>query len=102
MLKIVGKFLLELRQMLDEKNVVCEITDPALDHLVENGFDSKMGARPMQRYIDKHIKRPLSKILLFGDLRDGGVLKIDVKDGEIILKPETQKVKNEVAEVTNN
>jgi ATP-dependent Clp protease ATP-binding subunit ClpA len=88
--------------MLDEKNVVCEITDPALDHLVENGFDSKMGARPMQRYIDKHIKRPLSKILLFGDLRDGGVLKIDVKDGEIILKPETQKVKNEVAEVTNN
>ena len=102
MLKIVGKFLLELRQMLDEKNVVCEITDPALDHLVENGFDSKMGARPMQRYIDKHIKRPLSKILLFGDLRNGGVLKIDVKDGEIILKPETQKVKNEVAEVTNN
>ena len=102
MLKIVGKFLLELRQMLDEKNVVCEITDPALDHLVENGFDSKMGARPMQRYIDKHIKRPLSKILLFGDLRNGGVLKIDVKDGKIILKPETQKVKNEVAEVTNN
>ncbi len=102
MLKIVGKFLLELRQMLDEKNVVCEITDPALDHLVENGFDSKMGARPMQRYIDKHIKRPLSKILLFGDLRNGGVLKIDVKDGKIILNPETQKVKNEVAEVTNN
>tara|TARA_B100000212_G_scaffold342125_1_gene327793 strand:- start:4957 stop:7221 length:2265 start_codon:yes stop_codon:yes gene_type:complete len=102
MLKIVGKFLLELRQMLDEKNVVCEISDPALDHLVENGFDSKMGARPMQRYIDKHIKRPLSKLLLFGDLRNGGTLKIDVKDKKLVLNTETIKVKNEVEEVTNN
>ena len=70
--------------------------------LVENGFDSKMGARPMQRYIDKHIKRPLSKLLLFGDLRNGGTLKIDVKDKKLILNAETIKVKNEVAEVTNN
>ena len=101
MLKIVGKFLLELRTMLDDKNVVCEITDDALDHLVDNGFDSKMGARPMQRYIDKHIKRPLSKLLLFGDLRNGGSLQIDVKKNELILKPTKQKVEN-VAEITNN
>ena len=93
MLKIVGKFLVELRTMLDEKNVKCEITDPALDHLVDNGFDSKMGARPMQRYIDKNIKRPLSKLLLFGDLRDGGTVTIDVVDGEIVLKPVTETVK---------
>ena len=101
MLKIVGKFLLELREMLDEKNVVCEITDDALDHLVENGFDTKMGARPMQRYIDKHIKRPLSKLLLFGDLRSGGTLKIDAKDKKIVLAPITKKVKS-VAEIPNN
>ena len=93
MLKIVGKFLLELRTMLDDKNVKCVITDPALDHLVDNGFDSKMGARPMQRYIDKNIKRPLSKLLLFGDLKNGGTVTIDVKDGEIVLKPITEKVK---------
>ena len=103
MLKIVGKFLVELRTMLDDKNVVCEITDPALDHLVENGFDSKMGARPMQRYIDKHIKRPLSKLLLFGDLRDGGTLTIDVADEKIILNTKKVKVTDEkTAEVTNN
>jgi ATP-dependent Clp protease ATP-binding subunit ClpA len=103
MLKIVGKFLVELRTMLDDKNVVCEITDPALDHLVENGFDSKMGARPMQRYIDKHIKRPLSKLLLFGDLRDGGTLTIDVADEKIILNTKKIKVTDEkTAEVTNN
>jgi ATP-dependent Clp protease ATP-binding subunit ClpA len=93
MLKIVGKFLVELRTMLDDKNVKCVITDPALDHLVDNGFDSKMGARPMQRYIDKNIKRPLSKLLLFGDLKNGGTVTIDVKDGEIVLKPITEKVK---------
>ena len=75
---------------------------PSSAHLVEYGFDSKMGARPMQRYIDKHIKRPLSKLLLFGDLRNGGTLKIDVKDDKLILKPITIKVKNEVEEVTNN
>jgi ATP-dependent Clp protease ATP-binding subunit ClpA len=79
--------------MLDDKNVKCVITDPALDHLVDNGFDSKMGARPMQRYIDKNIKRPLSKLLLFGDLKNGGTVTIDVKDGEIVLKPITEKVK---------
>ena len=60
-----------------------------------------MGARPMQRYIDKHIKRPLSKLLLFGDLRNGGSLQIDVKKNELILKPTKQKVEN-VAEITNN
>jgi len=101
MLKIVGKFLLELKTMLDDKNVVCEISDDALDHLVENGFDSKMGARPMHRYIDKEIKRPLSKMLLFGDLKDGGTLKIDVKDNKLHLKPITEKVKD-VTEVLHN
>ena len=87
MLKIVGKFLVELRNMLTDKNVKCEISDSALDHLVDNGFDSKMGARPMQRYIDKNIKRPLSKLLLFGDLKDGGTVKIDVEKDQIKLIP---------------
>jgi ATP-dependent Clp protease ATP-binding subunit ClpA len=99
MLKIVGKFLLELKTMLDDKNVVCEITDDALDHLAENGFDSKMGARPMHRYIDKEIKRPLSKMLLFGDLREGGTLKIDVVDNQLHLTPAKQKVESDAETV---
>ena len=62
-----------------------------------------MGARPMQRYIDKHIKRPLSKLLLFGDLRDGGTLTIDVANEKIVLNTEKIKVTDEkTAEVTNN
>ena len=60
-IKIVGKFLLELRTMLDEKKVKCEITDEAIDLIVDNGFDSKMGARSLHRYIDKEIKRPYQR-----------------------------------------
>jgi ATP-dependent Clp protease ATP-binding subunit ClpA len=50
-----------------------------------------MGARPLQRVIDKDIKTPLSKKLLFGDLKDGGTLNIDIKDKEFVLN--TTKVK---------
>ena len=96
-IKIVGKFLLELRTMLDEKKVKCEITDEAIDLIVDKGFDSKMGARPLHRYIDKEIKRPLSKMLLFGDLRDGGTLKIDAKENELSLSCAKEVVKNEEA-----
>jgi len=87
MIKIVGKFLVELRDMLTEKNVTVDITDETIDYLVDVGFDKKMGARPLQRTIDKEIKRNLSKILLFGELRNGGHLHIDVKDKEIVLVP---------------
>lgn len=90
MIKIVGKFLLELKEMLTDKNVSVTISDEAIDLLVDKGFDKKMGARPMHRYIDKHIKRPLSKILLFGELRSGGNLKIDVKENKLHLQAKAQ------------
>lgn len=77
MIKIVGKFLLELKTKLNSKNVKVSITDEAIDYLVDKGFNRKMGARPLQRVIDKEIKTPLSKVLLFGDLKNGGTLTID-------------------------
>jgi len=85
MMKIVGKFLLELKNMIKDKNVEITVSDEALDYLVEKGFDSKMGARPLQRVIDHDIKRPLSRELLFGRLKQGGKVKIEVQDGEIKL-----------------
>jgi len=71
MMKIVGKFLVELKDMVKERNVQINVTDEALDALVDQGFDPKMGARPLQRVIDKEIKRPLSRELLFGNLKNG-------------------------------
>ena len=91
MIKIVGKFLVQLKAMLKDKEVDISITDDAIDVLVDKGFNQKMGARPLQRVIDKDIKRPLSKLLLFGELKDGGKVKIDVKDGELILEKEEAK-----------
>jgi ATP-dependent Clp protease ATP-binding subunit ClpA len=92
MMKIVGKFLVELKNMVKDKQVDIIITDEALDQLVEKGFDSKMGARPLQRVIDKEIKRPLSRELLFGSLKDGGKVTVDFKDGAFVLESEGQVV----------
>jgi ATP-dependent Clp protease ATP-binding subunit ClpA len=85
MIKIVGKFLVELKEQVKEKGIKITISNEALDYLVDKGFDRKMGARPLQRVIDKDIKRPLSKEMLFGSLKSGGRVDIDVAGGEIKL-----------------
>ena len=85
MMKIVGKFLVELKDMVKDKDLSITITDDALDYLVDAGFDPKMGARPLQRVIDKEIKRPLSRQMLFGDLKNGGSITIDYRDNELKL-----------------
>ena len=93
MMKIVGKFLVELRDMVHAKGIKINIDDKALDTLVDKGFDSKMGARPLQRVIDKEIKRPLSKEMLFGGLKNGGEVTINVNDSnEFTLKVTAKEV----------
>jgi ATP-dependent Clp protease ATP-binding subunit ClpA len=82
--------------MVKDKNVTITVTDETLDYLVEKGFDPKMGARPLQRVIDKEIKRPLARELLFGVLKEGGKLTIDLIDNEISLKTEGNKVSEKV------
>ena len=101
MIKIVGKFIMELRDQIKEKGVKVKCTDEAIDWLIEKGFDAKMGARPLQRVIDKEIKRPLARMVLFGDLKGGGMLTITVKNNELVLssKPKISKVISETLEV---
>ena len=96
MMKIVGKFLVELKDMVKDKNVVKSVTDETLDYLVDKGFDPKMGARPLQRVIDREIKRPLARELLFGDLKDGGKVTIDMLNNEISLTTERNTVSEKV------
>ena len=86
MMKIVGKFLAELRDQVKEKGVIIEVTDEALDYLVDKGFNPKMGARPLQRVIDKDIKRPLSRAMLFGNLKNGGKVIVNTINNEIVLE----------------
>jgi ATP-dependent Clp protease ATP-binding subunit ClpA len=94
MIKIVGKFMVEVKDQVKDKGIRIKISDDAIDWLIEKGFDSKMGARPLQRVIDKDIKRPLAKLMLFGDLKGGGALSIGVANGSLILtaRPKAQKV----------
>ena len=104
MIKIVGKFMLEVKNLVKEKGIKIRITDSAIDTMIKLGFDKKMGARPLQRVIDKEIKRPLAKMMLFGELKGGGSLTIDSKDDQIVLTAKT-KVKvldNEVAQLDPN
>jgi len=98
MLKIVGKFLVELKDMVVAKGVEIKVTDEALDALVDKGFDPKMGARPLQRVIDKDLKRPLSRELLFGSLKNGGQVTVDFVNNEFVL----DCVEQTVEEVRND
>jgi ATP-dependent Clp protease ATP-binding subunit ClpA len=96
MIKVVGKFLVELKTQIKDKNIAVTISDEAIDYLVDKGFDPKMGARPLQRVIDKDIKRPLSREMLFGSLKDGGTVRIDVENDAIkLIVLESTKVEAE-------
>ena len=86
MIKIVGKFLYNLKQQVNNKNINITLTDEALDFLVDKGYDKKMGARPLQRIIDTEIKRPLSKEMLFGKLKNGGDCAIVCDNDKLNIK----------------
>lgn len=76
--KIVDKIIIELEQQLKEPGITFNITQAAREWLVEKGYNPEMGARPMQRAIDQHVKKPLVDEILFGKLRKGGLVKINV------------------------
>jgi ATP-dependent Clp protease ATP-binding subunit ClpA len=71
-LTVVDKFLTELQGQLDEKRVMLDVDEDARLWLVEKGYDIHMGARPMARIIQEHIKKPLAEMVLFGSLAQSG------------------------------
>ena len=85
-LTVVDKFLTALQTQLDEKQVQLQVDDAAREWLVEEGYDKTMGARPMERVIQEHIKKPLADMVLFGALSKGGVAVVTVDpDGDGLL-----------------
>ncbi|MFT2110176.1 ATP-dependent Clp protease ATP-binding subunit ClpA [Marinomonas sp. 2405UD68-3] len=84
---VVDKFLVELQAQLDPKSVLLDIGDTARGWLASKGYDQTMGARPMARVIQEHLKKPLAELILFGDLDEGGVVSVsldEIKD-ELVL-----------------
>ncbi|MEE4120693.1 MAG: AAA family ATPase, partial [Paracoccaceae bacterium] len=84
-LQVVEKFVLQLEAQLMDRNVSIELTKPAAEWLAEKGYDDKMGARPLGRVIQEHIKKPLAEELLFGKLAKGGVVRVSIEDGALKL-----------------
>ncbi|GGE33127.1 ATP-dependent Clp protease ATP-binding subunit ClpA [Marinicauda pacifica] len=76
--RVVEKFVLELEAQLTDRGVSFELTEAATTWLSEKGYDEKFGARPLSRVIQEHIKKPLADEILFGQLKKGGVVKVDV------------------------
>ena len=104
MAKIVKKFVNELNELIKDKNIHVKPTVEAVEYLISKGFDSKMGARPLQRVIDNMIKKPLSKEILFGKLVNGGVVEISVEEDALkinVIDVLPVKVKRESPEVSD-
>lgn len=90
--QVVQKFVLQLEAQLAERGVTFELTEPAIAWLADKGYDERMGARPLTRVIQEHIKKPLANEVLFGKLKHGGTVRVDVTtkdDGKTDLALET-------------
>jgi ATP-dependent Clp protease ATP-binding subunit ClpA len=94
--RVVDKLIVEVEMQLEQKGVALTLDDAARRWVAEKGYDPKMGARPMARIIQEHIKRPLAEELLFGRLAGGGQVRVTVsKDGsklELESSPTQQEV----------
>ena len=90
--QVVDKFIFELEAQLQEQQVTLEIDEAARLWLAEHGYDPKMGARPMARLIQQHIKKPLAEELLFGKLARGGHLLIQLEDGQLAFEFEGKEI----------
>ena len=84
-LQIVDKFIAEVRRKLEPRHVGIRLNKEARDWLAKKGYDNKMGARPLQRLIQREIENRLSDELLFGTLEKGGEVLVEVKDGKLAL-----------------
>jgi ATP-dependent Clp protease ATP-binding subunit ClpA len=76
--RVVEKFVLQLEAQLADRGVTFELSDAATEWLSKRGYDEKFGARPLARVIQEHIKKPLADEILFGQLKSGGLVKVDV------------------------
>jgi ATP-dependent Clp protease ATP-binding subunit ClpA len=97
--RVVDKLIVELEAQLDKNNVTIELEPAARDWVAARGYDRKMGARPMARVIQEHIKRPLAEELLFGKLTEGGHVRVEVAEGGESLILTVEPLTRELADL---
>ncbi len=94
---VVDKFLFELQSQLDDKKVTLEVDHDAREWIAKKGYDRKMGARPMRRIIQDHIKKKIADELLFGELMYGGKVLVSLRDDKLVFSFEALPTKNKSA-----
>ncbi|MCB1620265.1 MAG: AAA family ATPase, partial [Thiothrix sp.] len=82
---VVDKFIIKLEAQLGARNVTVRVDEKARAWIADKGYDRLMGARPMERVIQEHIKKPLAEALLFGELSQGGSVSVTAEDGKLVL-----------------
>ncbi|MEQ8249510.1 MAG: ATP-dependent Clp protease ATP-binding subunit ClpA [Alphaproteobacteria bacterium] len=94
--RVVDKFIAQLEAQLADRKVDIVLSDEARKWMAVKGYDRLMGARPLSRYIQENLKKPLAEELLFGKLEKGGTVQIELKDGDLafeFLKPKAKAPK---------
>src|SRR5216684_2595762 len=95
---VVEKFVLQLEAQLADRDVTIELSEPAKAWLVQHGYDEQMGARPMARVIQEHIKKPLADEVLFGKLKGGGHVRVVLVKDEAAADATQEKIGFEYVE----
>ena len=90
--RVVDKLLVEVEAQLEARGVTLHVEDDARRWIAERGYDPKMGARPMARLIQEHVKRPLAEELLFGRLEKGGRATVRVgREGTLVVEAQASE-----------
>jgi ATP-dependent Clp protease ATP-binding subunit ClpA len=97
--KVADKMLLELECQLAEQNVILDVSEEARDWIAKGGFDPAMGGRPMSRFITSTIKKNIVNELLFGELKNGGTIRVSLKDDNLVFKNESLVLKEKPVKV---
>ena len=80
---IVGLLMEELNQRLSDRNIKVVLTDAAKDYIIEKGYDPVYGARPLKRFLQKHVETLSAKLILEDRVKGGDTIRMDVKDGRL-------------------
>lgn len=92
---VVNKFIMQLEVQLEQKNVSIEVDEEARSWLAVNGYDEKMGARPMARLIQEKLKKPLADELLFGKLANGGMVRVGAENDDLKITLEEKALREQ-------
>jgi ATP-dependent Clp protease ATP-binding subunit ClpA len=98
--QVVQKFVMQLEAQLSERQVTFNLTSEAVSWLADKGYDERMGARPLGRVIQEHIKKPLANEVLFGKLKKGGIVNVSVEknaEGQSILKLDYEEAEAKIS-----